>query len=594
MHSRTLKLLAVILFLCWSMPLLSLSQENLRTAAIMQRLDSISSGEQALGHAGFFTQFWRIGGGPGFDASMSYVADQLEQAGFVHSSTRGSVENGRAAYDIQENPLPNLVWVPENVSLEIIEPDRRMIATYRDTPLLLCRNSFPQDTTATMVYVRGGARPSDYDGIDVAGTVVLCDVHPAAAFSHARQRGAIGVISSFVPEYNRPDLYPHLVAEGFIPYDEETKSFGLMVSRAIGDDLKHLIAQHRVGVRVRIAATFITSSLKTLVAELPGASRPEERIVLVAHLDHYKPGANDNASGSATLLEIARVLSASVQDGSLPRPERTITFLWVDEYAGTSAWLTKQADASKSILAALVMDMVGGNPERTGGTFRVERMPDPGVIWTRPPDQHSGWGTGTWDQGRLSGSFLNDFFLEIVRQRVEASGWKTTQNVWEGGSDHDIFLRAGIPALLNWHWPDFAYHSSMDVLANLSAIEMKQVAVTVGTAALVLAYGKEHHALEILDAVTSAAQKRVASETENARNSISRAQQAGPGELAATQRKERAVFDAWMKWYDEAIQSVSALPSTKASGEFRRAVESRRRSLSETAARARESLGLHE
>ena len=74
----------------------------------------------------------------------------------------------------------------------------------------------------------------------------------------------------------------------------------------------------RYSVHVDIATTFHRGPNRTLVAEIPGAARADERVVLVAHVQ--EPGANDNASGSGTLLAAALALHDAIADGALPPP----------------------------------------------------------------------------------------------------------------------------------------------------------------------------------------------------------------------------------------------------------------------------------
>ena len=66
---------------------------------------------------------------------------------------------------------------------------------------------------------------------------------------------------------------------------------------------------------VDVASTFYTGPGRTLVAEIPGRTEPDERIVLVAHVQ--EPGANDNASGSATLYGLARALQDALKAADL-------------------------------------------------------------------------------------------------------------------------------------------------------------------------------------------------------------------------------------------------------------------------------------
>ena len=73
-----------------------------------------------------------------------------------------------------------------------------------------------------------------------------------------------------------------------------------------------------------------------VTAVIPGTDGSEE-IVFSCHLCHQKPGANDNASGAAAILEAARALNALIRRGEIERPRRTIRFIWPPEINGTLA-----------------------------------------------------------------------------------------------------------------------------------------------------------------------------------------------------------------------------------------------------------------
>jgi hypothetical protein len=89
-----------------------------------------------------------------------------------------------------------------------------------------------------------------------------------------------------------------------------------------------------------------------------GTSRPQEHVLLSAHYDHLAdcPGADDNASGVAGVLESARVLGG----GSFSRT--LVVALWDGEEAGmlgSRAWVKAAKAADMTIRAALVLEMIG-------------------------------------------------------------------------------------------------------------------------------------------------------------------------------------------------------------------------------------------
>ncbi|KIG16634.1 Aminopeptidase [Enhygromyxa salina] len=98
-----------------------------------------------------------------------------------------------------------------------------------------------------------------------------------------------------------------------------------------------------------------------VIAELPGASLPDQRVIVGGHLDSWDggSGAIDNAAGVATTMEAARLIAAAcARTGQ--RPRRTISFqLWSGEeqgLLGSTAWVAAHADQLAGISAALVHD----------------------------------------------------------------------------------------------------------------------------------------------------------------------------------------------------------------------------------------------
>src|SRR5262249_49486175 len=74
-----------------------------------------------------------------------------------------------------------------------------------------------------------------------------------------------------------------------------------------------------------------------------------------AHLDHQNPGANDNASGSGTLLELVRVAKR------MPRPKRTLRFWWTTEIRSEEFYFKRHPEEMKKIVLAVVLDQAGGD-----------------------------------------------------------------------------------------------------------------------------------------------------------------------------------------------------------------------------------------
>ncbi|TSA16178.1 M28 family peptidase [bacterium] len=562
-------------------------ESGLAGVRIESILDQHFVAERSSENLKYIAQFWRIAGGPGYDSCLSRI--EAEVKSLTTASHPGDQIIG---YEILEDPPTGPAWVPQDAVLSMESPEIRVLHSYASTPVMLCQNSFPCDLSAPVVYIPGGNSDEQYSQTDVRGRIVLCDAPAASAYRIAYDRGAAGLLSTHMPSYNKPQQHPDIIAESALPYDDQRKPFAINISPRIAAELKRLLISQPVDLRVQVKTSFVERPLRILAAEIRGNVKPDERIVLVAHLDHYKPGANDNASGSAALLEILRSIVTSIGDGTLIPPARTVTFLWVDEYRGTGSWMKRDPERVKNVLAAFVLDMVGGDPEKTGGSFRVERMPDPSTIWFRPPEQHSGWGTGTWDKRNLFGSFLNDYYLSIIAQRSNREGWKTTSNVWEGGSDHDPFLWRKIPAVLSWHFPDFAYHSSMDQVSNISAREMKNAGVSIGTAAFQLSMGSEDIARSILQTVSVASKKRLELLKAQLKDEIEETQSQGQQAFEAAKRQEKDILETWAAWYDQALESVLRVPAQTPSHAFEVEVQRERDELQKSVVTTKAIFGL--
>ncbi|MEZ5419348.1 MAG: M28 family peptidase [Vicinamibacterales bacterium] len=158
------------------------------------------------------------------------------------------------------------------------------------------------------------------------------------------------------------------------------------------------------------------------------------------------------------------------------------------------------------------LDMTGEDTAKTGGTFLIEKGPDPSAIWERPTDPHSEWGASAVDRALVRGTFLNDLHLAVALRQARDTGWVVRTNPYEGGSDHTSFTRAGVPALLNWHFTDRYYHSNLDTLDKVSAPEMGHVAATVATTAAFLASATGSDVAPLRALLASARDARLASE----------------------------------------------------------------------------------
>lgn len=165
--------------------------------------------------------------------------------------------------------------------------------------------------------------------------------------------------------------------------------------------------------------------LPNVVAELRGSARPDEIYVVGAHLDSISwdsqnsaPGADDNASGSAGVIEMARALSGR-------KPQATIRFvLFSGEEQGLLGSIAlvnqmKSAGELARVKAMINLDMIAFDP-------------------TAPLD--------VMLEGKVISHVLSDRLQAAAQAYAPALKVYRTDNAW--GSDHVSFLDAGVPSTL--------------------------------------------------------------------------------------------------------------------------------------------------
>jgi hypothetical protein len=198
-----------------------------------------------------------------------------------------------------------------------------------------------------------------------------------------------------------------------------------------------------------------------VVAELPGADKADELVMLGAHFDswHGGTGATDNAAGSAVMLEAMRILKASGV-----KLRRTVRIaLWSGEeqgLLGSRAYVTKHF-ADRRTLATTPLH------GKFSGYFNVDN------------------GTGAIRGVYLQG---NEAIAPVFKAWMEpfASIGMTTLSIRPtGGTDHQAFDDVGLPGFQFIQDPveynSRTHHSSMDVYDRLQAADMMQNAVIVAS-----------------------------------------------------------------------------------------------------------------
>lgn len=496
----------------------------------------------------FVEKYFRVPGNTGFNASIHYVEDILKKAGYV-MQTANEFE-APLTYRIEKRPMKRNTWEPVNASVTILGENQPLIAyqTNRNMIPINCPSTPAGGVTAEVVFVGKGSA-ADFEGKDLKGKIVFGDVATGRLISAAVKAGAIGVMGYAMPKYTQPEL--HQTSIQFSSMPANAGIWSLLLSYGVKEKLMAACLKGKVELKVAIETKIYAAEELTIVANVKGSVKPDERFVYSAHVQ--EPGANDNATGVGTLAEMARLTASLVKGGQL-KPQRTLTFLWGDEIVSTGRYIKEDTVRAKGILWGMSLDMVGEDTKKTGGTFLLEKMPDPSAIWTRGNDKHSEWGAGNVQEKDLFPHYYNDFIFDICKEQGKYANWTVNFNPFEGGSDHTPFLQNKIPGLLMWHFTDVFYHTDNDRIDKVSAETMKNVGVSALTAAYTLVTADENTAINTVKKVKNDALIRLKTEFELSKKAVA------DGKALAD---EKHIISVWGKWYTDALATINSMPVKK-------------------------------
>jgi aminopeptidase YwaD len=447
--------------------------------ATLLQIAAETSGEAAKRNLDAITLQHRMRSGEQFAAATKHIEGQLERYGLDSVETLRYPADGKTLFGTQKSrPVWKVnaaeLWEVERIDGEIRRV--RRLGDWDSMPLTLAQDSLSADVTAALVDVGAGTAEADYEGKDVRGKLVLTSSQPGAIVDLAvGELGAAGIIS-YAP--NQRSAWwkedDRLVRWGHMSSFPTTESFGFMISLGEARKLQQrLAAGEEILFHAMVDASHEKGRYEFVTAEIEGTDSKDEIIHYTCHLDHPRPGANDNVSGCVAILEVARTLAALIDNGSLPRPKRTLKFLWPAEIEGSIMYLAGLDDPSR-IKANIHMDMVGGAPV-TKAVFRISGGP-----YSVP--------SFIADLGHEIGRFINDQTSRFADGETVAfplnaaeGGKEPLLAQMEGldmGSDHDVFFEGTwrIPGLYLHDWPDRYIHTNFDTAANIDPTKLKRAA----------------------------------------------------------------------------------------------------------------------
>lgn len=517
------------------------SEKELKSTEYSAELNERFTGELAYETVAFVEKYWRVVGNTGFNKSIYKVAEQLEKAGYVLEEN--ATESDILTYRIEKRPLKRPTWesVDANVS---IDGQEEPLLTHSSNRNMIAMNSYStpkEGVTAEVIHIKDFKKVKE---MNVKGKIVFVESSPYRVFKTAIvEGGALGILSYSNPSYLQPEKNTTSIQFRSIPLDTVNKPWTIAMSYAAKERLLKNLSEGKVTLNVQVKTKIYPSEELTIVADIKGSSLQKERLVFSAHVQ--EPGANDNASGVGVALEMASITAQLIKEGKL-NLKRSLTFLWGDEMVSTNRYVKEDSIRARGIKWGLSLDMVGENTDITGGSFLIEKMPDPSAIWTRGNDKHTEWGGRKMKLKEMKPHYLNDFLIEKFQEQGKLANWTVNTNPFEGGSDHVPFLRSNIPSVLFWHFTDQFYHTDNDRIDKVSKTTLKNV----GTAALVSAYtlinSDEITAKSVIENIENAALNRLDEELKQSKLALQK------GDSLHIQTN---IISAWEDWYVKSIAS---------------------------------------
>ncbi len=432
-------------------------------------------------------------------------------------------------------------WVAVRGELWETKPGRQKWASINDLLPMLASGSANADVTAELAWVGRGTAKEIADAA-LEGKIAVTEGALMMAYGPAMAKGAAGVISISMsrpyfdplqmpwtgimsrrrPGGARPGGQPGQppVPPAGAPAEQAAAAppapgFAFQLNAREGDILKRrLLANEKITVRAQVQTKMETADLENVVATIPGTDPAAGEIILSAHLfeGNQKQGANDNISGSATILEAARVLNTLIADGRLPKPRRTVRFIWGPEFAGIGEWVRTHREIMARTLCNINMDMVGEWLSKNKSYFCLMRTTygNPHYINDVMENYYRYVGEGNREriQNRAGASGVA---VRIVAPTGADEPFAYSIETHYGASDHEVFndWAVRVPGIMMIAWPDQWYHTSGDVADKADPTQLKRAAIIGAAGAYTVAAADPDAASAIAAEIASNATRRL-------------------------------------------------------------------------------------
>ena len=465
------------------------------------------SGERARDQAIAITRYHRTQASRGYLEAARYVLEQLHSAGFSPQEAwiESFKSDGKTEYQTWRSPSG---WYIESAELRLVVPGSEVLVRYPDVPMSVITHSNAGQLRGDLVDVGIGTSDEDYQEKELEGKFVLANGNSGEVHRLAVLKYGASAIICYPGDESAAEYPDKLRDSGIRPTADELEQvkFGFNITPRQAQKLKGLLSSgKRVVLYAQVNGPGLEpGTLDVVAAVIPGGERPEQELVYIAHMDHSNESITDNAAGCAVSLHIARTFKRLINEEKLPRPKRTLRFLWVPRFNGTMAYVDAHPELQGpqlggNVLAALNLDMAGEYIENRQGQTNI--------TWT-PPSISSALTDVATSAVEYTDSMANR------NPGVDLTSFSYRIVPFRGGGDHAIFNDGmiSVPAVTLGHRPSYPHHTEENI--PVDSAELKRCALIASATFWYLANLSEIESLELANLVAANGHGRLASDVQ--------------------------------------------------------------------------------
>jgi aminopeptidase-like protein len=425
------------------------------------------SGDRTYRNVEEISNFHRIQASTGYRAAAKHVTSKLLEYG-LDAKIKSYPADGKTWF-LTSKMFKE--WHCENAYLKLCEETGKL-ADFKAHNLSVIQRSYACDyrnQPLDIVLLDKGSDPQAYEGLDLKGKLIFVHDDFNEYMDWAiKEKGAVGFVTDFMREQKdvreRYDLQDNLnyISFWWKHTEAEPQTLGFVLTPRAGDKLtKRCLAALKAHAedpskpQYLQATCYVDSKLyegEIEVVDTLLKGETDEEVLIVSHLCHPRPSANDNASGVAASIEAVKVLKDLTENHDLPGLKRSVRMIFIPEFTGTYAFLADLGENVKKIKAGINVDMVGGRQSHGYGPLNITGVPHAN------PSFITNLAAMVLDEVRKNApSHTKDNEIAMFNSRVTG---------FEGGSDHFILSdpQVNVPTIMLGQWPDINYHSGGDTI----------------------------------------------------------------------------------------------------------------------------------